>query len=800
MFLSSRKVACHAHRPARNKGCATTSLRHHICGETMARAVNDGGVARAQPLFTLSEGQGGTLHKLGACLPSCGQQRRSPGGGRARLFAILTSMWCCFVVAACASSVHELPAPDAMSSGHGEIRALSVGRTTSCVAMQDGAAICWLQKADGSLEYHRFEEHSADQIETDGAWGCLLTRDGTVGCWGEPSPASSEGQPSWRLRMIEGLERVIEVVVGQHHACALNADGRVDCWGDNSRGQRGVPLSAADWWQPERVVGLDVVQSIAAGASHSCAWQSSGRLSCWGDNRWGQLGVALPDWSATPIALQGVDSLLAFSLGSRHSCVLQSGRGISCWGTGIAVGEGETRVSNRLIVGSSSALSLAAGSDSTCWVEADRLIRCVGADEADVFLAEQSVLSQSPLQLSSIESVHQLAAGFRQMCAVLEGGALQCWGAGGQGQRRNWDRFRPVEGLSDISQIQLGDTHSCAFSNAEGWQCWGSNCWGELGEVPRWNAAELPVWSSQRKLAPRPWAQTLALGRAHSCAIESKTTVSCWGQSQSGECGVRSPVAEPTSIALAARRLAAAGEHSCAIDQNGAVLCWGNNERGQLGLGGVFDSVEPVLLSTPEACTELDVGATHSCAVLSDGSVWCWGDNSAGQLGREPQTLRLGIGPMTKATEVEQVSCGFEHSCVLYRDGRVGCVGANTLGQLGDGTTTSRAELVLVEGLPEVQKVLAGFQQSYALLLDGRLAFWGSSFDGMAGDGEGAVRTKPMILDGLGRVVDVQAGARHVCVLLANGELWCSGANELGQCGVAQGQAPSVREILLDSL
>jgi alpha-tubulin suppressor-like RCC1 family protein len=83
------------------------------------------------------------------------------------------------------------------------------------------------------------------------------------------------------------------------HTCAVDTGFFVQCWGHNAAGQLGVGR-APDSTRPQIVKGradesdepyLQDIVAVSAGGAHSCALSHRGRVSCWGDNREGQLGV-----------------------------------------------------------------------------------------------------------------------------------------------------------------------------------------------------------------------------------------------------------------------------------------------------------------------------------------------------------------------------------------------------------------------------------------------------------------------------------------------------------------------------
>jgi alpha-tubulin suppressor-like RCC1 family protein len=68
------------------------------------------------------------------------------------------------------------------------------------------------------------------------------------------------------------------------------AQGRVRCWGDNQYGQLGYG-DFAERRTPNGDVDLGgPAIGIAAGHSFTCALMADGRVRCWGDDSVGQLG------------------------------------------------------------------------------------------------------------------------------------------------------------------------------------------------------------------------------------------------------------------------------------------------------------------------------------------------------------------------------------------------------------------------------------------------------------------------------------------------------------------------------
>jgi hypothetical protein len=117
--------------------------------------------------------------------------------------------------------------------------------------------------------------------------------------------------------------------------CGVRADQAVECWGLNDRAQTGA-TAGANTLTPNLVFGLAQCTAVAVGRFHACA-VCGGSISCWGDNRFGQLGSGTidSDPQPTPRVVSGPPaqgSWVQLAAGYRFTCA-RSDAGVSqCWG------------------------------------------------------------------------------------------------------------------------------------------------------------------------------------------------------------------------------------------------------------------------------------------------------------------------------------------------------------------------------------------------------------------------------------------------------------------------------------
>jgi alpha-tubulin suppressor-like RCC1 family protein len=119
--------------------------------------------------------------------------------------------------------------------------------------------------------------------------------------------------------------------------CAVTAGGGVECWGDNRFGELGVSSTATpSSLVPVQVTGLTRgATAISVGAGTACAVIAGG-VQCWGDNTEGQLGNNSMVSSPVPVQVTSLTSdVTAVSVGSVSACAMTADGGVQCWGANV---------------------------------------------------------------------------------------------------------------------------------------------------------------------------------------------------------------------------------------------------------------------------------------------------------------------------------------------------------------------------------------------------------------------------------------------------------------------------------
>lgn len=197
--------------------------------------------------------------------------------------------------------------------------------TYHCMALKnDGTLWGWGQDTEGQLGDGQTTNSSVPvqtlnmagvkDVEAGTYHTLALKNDGTVWAWGQNNNGEL-GNGNFVMStlpvQVSGLTNVVAISAGQHFSVALKADGTVWTWGYNYFGSLGKPSSVNNSNIPVQVDSLSNVKEISVGCFqlHTYAIKHDGSVWAWGNNDYGQLGMATPVKSYYAVQVPGLTNI-----------------------------------------------------------------------------------------------------------------------------------------------------------------------------------------------------------------------------------------------------------------------------------------------------------------------------------------------------------------------------------------------------------------------------------------------------------------------------------------------------------
>ena len=345
------------------------------------------------------------------------------------------------------------------------------------------------------------------------------------------------------------------------------------------------------------------VSQISVTEQDTCAILEDSSLKCWGRNHFGitgsgssgtigdaanEMGDYLP-----PVDLGTGRTAIAVATGSQTNCIVLDNGMVKCFGN----------------------------TADGCAGQPDTVLATIGVTDSNIGDDDFELDDKLPaISLGTGRTATGVCVGQEFGCALLDNGAVKCWGRNSNGQLGQGDTTTRGEtessmgdGLPEIDlgtgrtaiQLQCGNSFACAILDDVTMKCWGSNNRNQCGQGHNSNIGDgsnemgdhLPaiVFESGRTVK----SLGVGVGYEHTCVIMDDDTARCWGYGSSsyGPCGygdaltrgtTQYPVSGVPAVDLGAGRTAQqlSGSYigTCALLDDGSVKCWGYNLTIPLGL------------------------------------------------------------------------------------------------------------------------------------------------------------------------------------------------------------------------
>ncbi len=344
---------------------------------------------------------------------------------------------------------------------------------------------------------------------------CVLTKSSTgrrIYCWGDNrsgqlgnsdfggsySPVPIEIKVVGASAISDFSGNKISAIGGTGDTSCAIASGKVYCWGGNDWGQLGYGSPGSPGHSsvpaminsggPNRIPNNYSATKLSTGGSRSrtmCVITTEKRAYCWGQARFGQLGVGpvAGDKYSLATRVKGLEDVIDISQDGywwtkdpnyvTHTCAIANAGRVYCWG-GAGLGQSgspgsgnpKKHIEPKLVGGLPGvALQVEVGISHSCALLNDagtKKVYCWGNNEMGQLGANRKYddspdgtrWTYKPMQvdygLPAGEKIVSLSAGANRGCVIMTNKRSYCWGLNNEGQigdGTNVDRISPTESL-----------------------------------------------------------------------------------------------------------------------------------------------------------------------------------------------------------------------------------------------------------------------------------------------------------------------------------------------------------------
>lgn len=287
-------------------------------------------------------------------------------------------------------------------------------------------------------------------------------------------------------------------------------------------------------------------------------------------------------------------------------------------------------------------------------------------------------------------------------------------------------------------------------------------------------------------------------GLNHSCLVNEKGQVYCWGRHDNGELGDGTAngenlLAPSTAIPnLIVKSLSSSQNFNVALTADGKIMGWGQNKYGgALNQKTTDDVTSPIQLEFPGAASAVEPLGEGACAInKEDSKIYCWGDNTFGELGigSTDSELYHTVKPVASDRTFASLStnAGFTACGITTQNSELLCWGQNRFGEIGVADHKNVLVPTVIKTPSNVAKFVKASAGEYHVcaISDTNNAYcWGDNKYGQLGNGTNNQSDTPQLVIGNIKFKEILATGALTCGLDINGKVYCWGKNSTGGLG-----------------
>lgn len=332
---------------------------------------------------------------------------------------------------------------------------------------------------------------------------------------------------------VENIGISKKVVSGYYHSVSLSEDGKVYTWGLNNFGQLGRETDKGYDFVPREISFSKKVVDIDADLNATIILDEDGEVWTFGSNFTGQMGKTDAESVHQPAKISGLPKISSVSAGYRFMMATDEGGELWAWG---AKCNSDNMARLNSIIGSLTGdLSSLGGYVDPAGDSFEARVEEVDCINEEVI----GIQSREPIKIGKVQGVVKATAGYGHMLILQDDGKVLSLGCNAFGQlglrdTKNSNKnnvAREVSGLENIVDVDAGFRHSLALNNEGEVFAWGHNKRGQVGQGELSLDIDKPT---KVKFEDGVKIEKIFAGHDFSFAIDVEGKVYAWGDTLYG--------------------------------------------------------------------------------------------------------------------------------------------------------------------------------------------------------------------------------------------------------------------------